>query len=202
MIIFSSVMGSFRKRRWNSALPVVDVTSLSELLGARQRLDLLIYASAATVAATSETATARPTVLYNFMGAPLLPARGNDGCASSRRMRRYREPFPVLLRPAIGVAPVRLLSVRRGVTERRMDDGEVAHDADLYIMRLQILHRHRLRGLLKEGGAVDQRFVGICGIELRRQDFIEAPNVGILHRGDEVVIERGEFVDVVGHCFS
>jgi len=29
-------MGSFRKRRWNNALPVVDVTSLSELLGARQ----------------------------------------------------------------------------------------------------------------------------------------------------------------------
>src|SRR5215475_5587183 len=126
----------------------------------------------------------------------------NDGCASSRHMRRYREPFPVLLHPAIGVAPARLLSVRRGVTGRRMDDGEAAHDADLYIMRLQILDRHRLRGLLKEGGAVDQRFVGICAIELRRQDFIEAPNVGILHRGDEVAIERGEFVDVVGHCFS
>ena len=28
------------------------------------------------MAATSETATARPTVLGNFMGAPLLPARG------------------------------------------------------------------------------------------------------------------------------
>jgi hypothetical protein len=26
---------------------------------------------------------------------------GNDGCASSRHMRRYREPFPVLLRPAL-----------------------------------------------------------------------------------------------------
>src|SRR5262245_54908674 len=86
---------------------------------------------------------------------------GNDGCASSGHMRRYREPFPVLLRPAIGVAPVRLLSVRRGVTGRRMDDGEVAHDADLYIMRPQILDHHRLRGLLKEDGAVDQRFVGI-----------------------------------------
>src|SRR5437867_1279712 len=72
--------------------------------------------------------------------------------ASSGRMRRYRGPFPVLLRPTIGVAPVRLLSVRRCVTERAMDDGEVAHDADLYIMRLQILDRHRLRGLLKEGG--------------------------------------------------
>ena len=36
----------------------------------------LIYASAATVLATSETATARPIVLGNFMGAPLLSARG------------------------------------------------------------------------------------------------------------------------------
>jgi len=31
--------------------------------------------------------------------------------------------------------------------------------------------------------------------------FIEAPDVGIPHRCDEVAIERGEFVDVVGHCF-
>ena len=81
---------------------------------------------------------------------------GNDGCASSCRMRRYREPFPVLLRPAIGVAPVRLLSVRRGVTERRMDDGEVAHDADLYIMRLQILDPHRLRGVSRHRPASDR----------------------------------------------
>ena len=37
----------------------------------------LIHArAAATVATTSETATARPTVLGNFMGTPLLPARG------------------------------------------------------------------------------------------------------------------------------
>jgi len=35
-----------------------------------------IYASAATVAATSETATAGPTVFGDFMGAPLLPAHG------------------------------------------------------------------------------------------------------------------------------
>ena len=79
-----------------------------------------------------------------------------DGCASSRHMRRYREPFPVLLRPAIGVAPARLLSVRRGVTERPMDDGEVAHDADLYIMRLQILDRHRLRGVSRHRPASDR----------------------------------------------
>ena len=36
----------------------------------------LIYASAAPVAATSETATAGPTIFGDLMGAPLLPARG------------------------------------------------------------------------------------------------------------------------------
>jgi hypothetical protein len=35
----------------------------------------------------------------------------SDGCASSRHMRRNREPFPVLLFPAIGVAPVRLPTI-------------------------------------------------------------------------------------------
>src|SRR5262245_65122798 len=51
-------------------------------------------------------------------GDQVLPLR-RRGCASSRRMRRYREPFPALLRPGIGVAPVRLLSVRRGRSEER-----------------------------------------------------------------------------------
>ena len=78
--------GGFRKRRQNS------VTSLPELLGIGRRLGdrsasitfafgpagaaSLIYASAAMMAATSETATAGPIVFGDFMGAPLLPARG------------------------------------------------------------------------------------------------------------------------------
>ncbi len=85
---------------------------------------------------------------------------GNDGCVSPGVMRRYREPFSVLLRPAIGVSPVRLLPVRRGVAGCSVDDGEVAHDADLHVMGLQVLDRDWFRGLLKEGGAIDQRFVG------------------------------------------
>jgi hypothetical protein len=68
-------------------------------------------------------------------------------------------------------------------------------------MGLQVPDCDWFRGLLKEGGAIDQRFVGICAIELRRQDFTEAPNVRILRRGDEVEIECGEFVDVVSHYF-
>jgi hypothetical protein len=86
---------------------------------------------------------------------------GNDGCVSPRHMRRYREPFSVLLRPAISVSPVRLLPVRRGVAGCSVDDGEVAHDADLHVMGLQVLDCDWFRGLLKEGGAIDQRFVGI-----------------------------------------
>src|SRR5262249_36536971 len=121
---------------------------------------LLLVSRTRPNARNAEESIAMRLINQNRTGQPWVKP-GNNGCASSGHMRRYREPFPVLLRPAIGVAPVRLLSVRRGVTERRMDDGEVAHDADLYIMRLQILDRHRLRGLLKEGGAVDQRFVGI-----------------------------------------
>src|SRR5262245_27234286 len=81
---------------------------------------------------------------------------GNDGCASSRHMRRYREPFPVLLRPAIGVAPVRLLSVPRGVTGRRMDDGEVAHDMAKSPM-MRILTSCARRFLIATGFAVCSR---------------------------------------------
>src|SRR3954453_3816750 len=86
---------------------------------------------------------------------------GKDGRVSPRHMRRYREPFSVLLRPAIGVSPVRMLPVWRGVAGCSVDDGEVAHDSDLHVMGLQVLDRDWFRGLLKEGGAIDQRFVGI-----------------------------------------
>jgi hypothetical protein len=41
-----------------------------------------------------------------------------------------------------------------------VDDGEVAHDEDLHVMGLQVLGHDWFRGLLKEGGAIDQRFVG------------------------------------------
>jgi len=54
-----------------------------------------------------------------------------------------------------------MLPVWRGVVGCSVDDGEVAHDADLHVMGLQVLDRDWFRGLLKEGGAIDQRFVGI-----------------------------------------
>ena len=61
-----------------------------------------------------------------------------------------------------------------------MDDGEIAHDADLHVMRLQVLDRYRHRGLFEESSTVDQRLVGIGAVEFRRQYFIEPFDVGIL----------------------
>ena len=62
---------------------------------------------------------------------------GHDGTtelSSPRHVRRHRQPLAVLLRPAIGVAAVRLLAVGRGVAGRGVDDGEVAEDADLHVV--------------------------------------------------------------------
>ena len=57
-----------------------------------------IYAIADTLLATSDTAAARPIVLGNFMGAPLLPARGTAARRNSFN-HLLRQPH-VLGRPS------------------------------------------------------------------------------------------------------
>src|SRR3954451_21834520 len=76
-----------------------------------------------------------------------------------------------------------LLAVRGGVAGGGVDDGEVAHDADDDVVRVQIADCDRPCRLLQEGGAVDPRLVGIGAIELRREDLVEMLNVAILHGG-------------------
>jgi hypothetical protein len=80
-----------------------------------------------------------------------------------------------------------------------VDDREIADHADLHVMGFQVLDRDGLRRLLQEARAIDQRFVGIGAIEIRRQDLVEALDVGILHRGDIVAVQHGQFVDVLCH---
>src|SRR4051812_38594751 len=65
----------------------------------------------------------------------------------SRYVRRHREPLAVLLRPAIGVAPMGVLAVGGGIAGGGVDDGEVAEHADLDIMRREIADRYRRCGL-------------------------------------------------------
>src|SRR5262249_12696292 len=113
----------------------------------------LIYASAATVAATSETATARPTVLGHFMGVSFA-ARLRITASHvpiPRAIFRSASPSNRCIARAPAARPAWCSWLQRGC--------EVAHDADLHVMGLQVLNRDWFRGLLKEGGAIDQRFV-------------------------------------------
>jgi hypothetical protein len=62
-----------------------------------------------------------------------------------------------------------------------VDDGKIAHQADLDVVGLEIPDRHGDRRLLEESRAVDQRLVGIGTIEVFGEDLVEAFDVGILH---------------------
>ena len=86
----------------------------------------------------------------------------------------------ILLRPAIGVAPMRLLAIGRGIARSGVDDGEVAQHANLHIVCGQILDGHGYCRLFQERRSVDQRLVGIGAVEILRQNFVEAFDVGVL----------------------
>src|ERR1700751_2771550 len=84
--------GSFRKRRWNSTLPVIDVTSLPELLGAGQRFgqgDIirnLFYNKFASVAASEL-----------IVMAPLSPVGKKPPCFAFACMPKARcKTWPVV----------------------------------------------------------------------------------------------------------
>src|SRR5947207_14014396 len=94
--------------------------------------------------------------------------------SSPRHVRGDSEPFSVLPGPAVGVTPVSMLTVRRGVAGSRMDDGKVAEHADLDVLRREIPDPHRQRRLPEKRGTVDKRFVGIGAVKVLRQDFVEA----------------------------
>jgi hypothetical protein len=77
-----------------------------------------------------------------------------------------------------------------------VDNGDVAKQADQHVMRLQIGDRHRLRGLRQKAGPVEQRAVGVGTVKLLGQQLVEAAHIAMLHRGDVVVIERVQRVEI------
>src|ERR1700676_102072 len=119
--------------------------------------------------------------------------------SSPRHVRRHREPAAVLPRPDVGVAAGGLLAVRRGVARGRVDDGEIAHQANPDVVGFEISNRQGHGGLLEKAGAVDQRLVGIGATEVFGEDFVEAYDVRVLDGIDVVAIEGGQFGEVVSH---
>src|SRR3954469_8546913 len=94
--------------------------------------------------------------------AGMTEGRWYDGPASlSRDVCRYREPASVLARPHVGVAARCLLTVGRRVAGSRVDDGEVAHQPNFDVVRLEIADCDRHGCLLQEAVAVDQRLIRI-----------------------------------------
>jgi len=81
-----------------------------------------------------------------------------------------------------------------------MDDGEIAQDANLDVFRLEILIVTGTAVCL-ESGAVDQRLVGIGAVESPAR--ISAKRLtSDSARMHIVAVERGQFQNVIVHCFS
>jgi hypothetical protein len=113
-----------------------------------------------------------------------------------RHMRRDCEPSPAPLRPHIGIAAVPLRAVGRLVARPRVDDRDIAEEADADVVDGEAADRHRPRGLCQELLAVDERAVGVGAEEIPGQDLVEAAHVAVLHRGDVVAVERGQYLEI------
>jgi hypothetical protein len=55
-----------------------------------------------------------------------------------------------------------------------MDDGDVAEEADMDIVGLEVGNRDGICGLAQEPGPVNERAIGITAIEVLSQDLVEA----------------------------
>src|SRR5215831_6284822 len=90
---------------------------------------------------------ASPFAAFIFMSFSLFSA--------TRDVGGYGEPRAVTPRPHVRVAAGSRLTVGLRVRGPRMDDRDVAYDADLDVDRLQIRDRDRPGRLLQEGVAID-----------------------------------------------
>jgi hypothetical protein len=111
-------------------------------------------------------------------------------------MRGYREPLSVPARPDIGIAAVPLLAIRRGVAGARVNDRDIAEDADFDVLRREAADRDRSSGLCQELLLVDQRPVRVRTQEVVGQDLIEPPDIAMLHGMDVIAVERSQRIKV------
>src|SRR5215208_196146 len=94
------------------------------------------------------------------------PGRPGSTCvmAPSRTgdVRRDRQPAAVAARPDISVAARSRRAVGERVARARVDDRDVAQQANVDVIRLQIADRDRSPGLLQEPGTVHERTIRVA----------------------------------------
>jgi hypothetical protein len=111
-------------------------------------------------------------------------AAGRTRAPLSRHVRRDRRPAPVATRPDIRVATAPLLTVRSPIAGARMDDGDVAENANADVPRVQATDRDRSPSLFQELPLMDQRCVGIRAQEVVGQNLVESHDIAPLGRRD------------------
>ena len=117
-------------------------------------------------------------------------------------MGRDALPAPVVKPPIIGVAAGPLGAVRLLVAGARVDDGEIAKDADDHIVLADVLDGGAATDLRKKGLAVDEGAIGVGVEKIGREVGVKPGDVGFIHGTDVVAIELLQsraVLFVVGH---
>jgi len=73
-----------------------------------------------------------------------------------------------------------------------MNDGEVAHEANVDIVSFEVRNRDRPGGVFEEATPIEERPVGKRTQEIVRQNLSEPIDVRVLDRADVVPIELNQ----------
>jgi hypothetical protein len=98
-------------------------------------------------------------------------------------------PAPIAKLPIVGVAAGAFGAVGLLVAGARVDDGEVAKNADQHIMLADILDGGAAADLCKESLAVNKAAIGIGVEKIRREVGIKLGDIGFIHGSDVVAVE-------------
>src|SRR4029077_16197683 len=80
-------------------------------------------------------------------------------------------------------------AVWRRVAGSCVDDGEIPHDPDLDVVRLEIGNPDGQCRLPEETLPIGQRPIRVGAQKVVRQDLVEAARIRCLHRSDVVAVE-------------
>src|SRR6516162_7210038 len=117
-------------------------------------------------------------------------------------MGRDALPAPVAKLPIVGVTPGALCAVCLLIAGARVNDCEVAKDADQHVVFANVLDPRAATDLGKKCLAVDQGAIGIGVEEVGREVGLKPGNIAFINGSDVVAVEvpQGSTVFfVVGH---
>src|SRR5215813_4450091 len=104
-------------------------------------------------------------------------------------MGRDALPAPVAKLPIVGVTPAGLCAVCLLVAGARVNDCEVAKDADQHVVLANVLDRRTATNLGQKCLAVDQGAIGIGVEEVGREIGLKPGDIAFIDGSDVVAVE-------------